>query len=735
MKKELCLNRLKWKTFFLIFVILFSAIPLLASLVGLTEASLEMEVNVKDFGAQGNGHSDDREAIQNAILYAFNNNITYVRIPTGRYLIRERYIAIPSNITLIGDESGESVLVQHEATYVMLRNQDSTNGNSSIKLKNIVIDGNNLEGGLADGSNHGNGGIRFFNSKDITLDNVVVRDFYARELKPIGNRKTTMYSPVWFDNCENVNISNCSFINAGYSGITFSKSVRNVKIVSSSFNGMHNNAVRMNGDGSYPAWDGVFCQNILIEGNTVKNIGGSSLSGDGAFDINLADGVKIINNYFYNCGETINGKHWGSSIQVRQSSNVLIDNNNVVVDGIAVYDGIRTSPLYTWDCLWVGGFNSKHLSDSIVITRNEVIVKNNGRVDKRGIGNRFGGKNITINGNTVNVDATSFLERAYFLAGDNITFTNNTLINTGDVPIFIYEEVADDYYGLGAATNIYAENNKLVKLPETTPEQNQNSLTLEVSIEGHGDIHPAPGIYEYEKGSMINLTAVSHSGWRFKEWLGAVEDPFSASTTILLNEPIKVTALFEAEPEQEYQPTTYNLQISVIGGGSVRTGSKSTQYEEGTVLDITAIPDQGWQFKEWKGDVVNTHSTNTNIIIDSDKTIQAIFEKEPAPAQQHTLKMTVEGQGKTNPNPGLYKYEKGSIVNLQAIPDTGWRFVRWEGAVSKPTSVTTTILIEHDQTVNAVFEAVPRFTPNIWRSSNFRERQQILNFYWNRFNR
>ena len=112
-------------------------------------------------------------------------------------------------------------------------------------------------------------------------------------------------------------------------------------------------------------------------------------------------------------------------------------------------------------------------------------MKNNGRVDKRGIGNRFGGRNITIKGNTVSVDATSFLERAYFLSGNNITFTNNTLINAGEVPFFVYEEFADDYYGLGAATYVLAENNKLVRLPKTTPGPNQNSLTLEVSVDGH----------------------------------------------------------------------------------------------------------------------------------------------------------------------------------------------------------------------------------------------------------
>jgi len=272
-----------------------------------------------------------------------------------------------------------------------------------------------------------------------------------------------MYSPAWFDNCEMVHVENCYFENAGYAGLTFSKSARDITIINNTFNGAQNSAVRMNGDYGGSSWDGVFCENILLEGNTVRNIGASALSAAGAFDINLTDKVTIKNNYFYNCGETVNGSHFGASILVKQSRNILIDNNTVVIDGIATRDGIRTGPLYTRDCLFVKGYDpNKHLSDSVTITNNEVIVKNNGRIVDRGIMNRFGGQDIKIDGNTISVDKTSFVKRAYFVAGNNITLTNNILINSGDVRTFIYQEVVGDWYGLGKATNVKTLNNNII---------------------------------------------------------------------------------------------------------------------------------------------------------------------------------------------------------------------------------------------------------------------------------
>ena len=115
--------------------------------------------------------------------------------------------------------------------------------------------------------------------------------------------------------------------------------------------------------------------------------------------------------------------------------------------------------------------------------------------------------------------------------------------------------------------------------------------------------------------------------------------------------------------------------------------------------------------------------------------VLAVFEKELEPVK-YTLELYTEGQGKINPAPGIYKYEEGSIIDIQAIPASGWRFVRWEGSVMKPLSASTSIHIDQDQTVKAVFQAVPSAVPPLWRSlSKNRDRLRILDFYWSRIYR
>jgi polygalacturonase len=48
-------------------------------------------VNVKDFGAKGDGVTDDTAAIKDAIAYASNNNISKVIFGSGTYYVRPQF--------------------------------------------------------------------------------------------------------------------------------------------------------------------------------------------------------------------------------------------------------------------------------------------------------------------------------------------------------------------------------------------------------------------------------------------------------------------------------------------------------------------------------------------------------------------------------------------------------------------------------------------------------------------
>jgi hypothetical protein len=75
--------------------------------------------------------------------------------------------------------------------------------------------------------------------------------------------------------------------------------------------------------------------------------------------------------------------------------------------------------------------------------------------------------------------------------------------------------------------------------------KNDVMLLLEQSPIKGGEISPVAGLYHFEPGSQVALTAVPKPGYRFLHWLGDVSDPTSTKTVVHLNKPKIVIAVFE----------------------------------------------------------------------------------------------------------------------------------------------------------------------------------------------
>jgi len=71
------------------------------------------------------------------------------------------------------------------------------------------------------------------------------------------------------------------------------------------------------------------------------------------------------------------------------------------------------------------------------------------------------------------------------------------------------------------------------------------SNTLTVMVEGNGVTDPEPGEHLYDIGYRVILTARPEKGWKFEKWVGDVEDPESAMTTVILISDMNVTAVFK----------------------------------------------------------------------------------------------------------------------------------------------------------------------------------------------
>ena len=77
---------------------------------------------------------------------------------------------------------------------------------------------------------------------------------------------------------------------------------------------------------------------------------------------------------------------------------------------------------------------------------------------------------------------------------------------------------------------------------------------------------------------------------------------------------------------------TYQLTISSTSGGSVTTpGEGSYTYGAGTVVQLVAEPDEGYQFRSWTGDIAyitDPNSASTTVILNGNSAILASFGTE-----------------------------------------------------------------------------------------------------------
>jgi len=77
-------------------------------------------------------------------------------------------------------------------------------------------------------------------------------------------------------------------------------------------------------------------------------------------------------------------------------------------------------------------------------------------------------------------------------------------------------------------------------------------------------------------------------------------------------------------------PRTYQLTISSTSGGSVTTPGEGTfTYDAGAVVHLVAMPDDGYQFHLWTGDIqlmAGPNMASTTIVMNGDYAIVANFE-------------------------------------------------------------------------------------------------------------
>lgn len=80
-----------------------------------------------------------------------------------------------------------------------------------------------------------------------------------------------------------------------------------------------------------------------------------------------------------------------------------------------------------------------------------------------------------------------------------------------------------------------------------------------------------------------------------------------------------------------------------------------------------------------------------------------VEESLPPAGEDVVLTVQVEGEGEVVPAAGRYAAPRDALVDLRAVPGTGWRFEEWRGPVADRGAAETSVTMDGDRTVQAVF--------------------------------
>ena len=146
------------------------------------------------------------------------------------------------------------------------------------------------------------------------------------------------------------------------------------------------------------------------------------------------------------------------------------------------------------------------------------------------------------------------------------------------------------------------------------------SIEIAISPLNSGIVHKNTSLNQVPSGTEISLFPIPSTGWKFSHWSGD-ETGSDNPLTLLITENKSVTANFIRE---------YNLYITYEGNGHVTeeiVSDARNAYSENTRVRLTALPDEGWRFDHWTGDLSGTENPKELEIQDNSHVV-AVFVEE-----------------------------------------------------------------------------------------------------------
>ena len=196
--------------------------------------------------------------------------------------------------------------------------------------------------------------------------------------------------------------------------------------------------------------------------------------------------------------------------------------------------------------------------------------------------------------------------------------------------------------------------------------QNQYDLAVNVVSNGEagavgGAVTKAPDQPAYGHGQVVTVTATAELGWLFSGWAGDLTDT-TPSHQLTMTADKAITATFTQQH--------YTVTVTTEGPGVVNIAPVKPYYLYGDIVTLTPVPQSGYEFALWSGDLTGTAAPAT-IAVDKDYNVQALFIVDESPPVILTHEVEVLPGGTlarvtwTTDEPSISRVDYGETIQYE----------------------------------------------------------------------
>lgn len=196
------------------------------------------------------------------------------------------------------------------------------------------------------------------------------------------------------------------------------------------------------------------------------------------------------------------------------------------------------------------------------------------------------------------------------------------------------------------------------------------TVQTSVTPNGSGTITSSPAGQNFDKGTELTFTANANNGYIFNGWQGDLSGSSNPSS-ITLNKDVSITAIFEEK--------AYPLIIVIAEGGTVTEEviQAKTDYDYGTIVRLTAIPESGWEFVSWSGDYEGNNPI-VDITVTKALTITVNFSRKATTISLYSIDL----EGKTSYSSKKIRWLEGAFHSTIYYRHQGEEFLFTNGGTN-----------------------------------------------------